>query len=211
MVQNELVKMIVEPHKNLMIVGDDDQTIFSFNGARNEFILSFNKLYNDAKTITLDINYRSTSTIVGLGNEVIRHNTRRKKKTLKVTRQSKTPPQYLRPKNTDDEAELITNLILQKVKQGKRSFRDFAILYRTASNSRAIIEQFIMDDVPFVDYGSEESFYDHWLVKPLIDHFRLSLNPKESKAMEGILPTLYINREQGMQCIYDQEAIQKKK
>lgn len=211
MVQYELIKMIVEPHRNLMIVGDDDQTIYSFNGARNEFILNFNKLYHDAKTVTLDINYRSTSSIVGLGNEVIRHNTRRKKKTLKATRQSKATPQYLRPKNTDDEAGIITNLILHQVKQGKRNFGDFAILYRTASNSRAIIEQFVMDNVPFVDYGSEESFYDHWLVKPLIDHFWLSLNPQEFEAIEGILPTLYINREQGMQFIHDQEAMQKKK
>lgn len=211
MVQYELIKMIVQPHRNLMIVGDDDQTIFSFNGARNEFILNFNKLYHDAKTVTLDINYRSTSSIVGLGNEVIRHNMRRKKKTLKATRQSKATPKYLRPKNTDDEAGIITNLILHQVKQGKRNFGDFAILFRTASNSRAIIEQFVMDDVPFVDYGSEESFYDHWLVKPLINHFRLSLNPKEFEAMEGILPTLYINREQGMQFIYEQESMQKKK
>jgi DNA helicase-2/ATP-dependent DNA helicase PcrA len=95
--------------------------------------------------------------------------------------------------------------------QGQRNFGDFAILYRTASNSRAIIEQFVMENVPFVDYGSEESFYDHWIVKPLIDHIRLALNPKEYEAMEGILPTLYINREQGMQFIHDQEAVQKKK
>jgi DNA helicase-2/ATP-dependent DNA helicase PcrA len=211
MMQYELIKMIVEPHRNLMIVGDDDQTIYSFNGARNEFILNFDKMFPDAKTITLDINYRSTSSIVGLGNEVIRHNARRKKKTLKATRQSKTMPQYLRPKNTDDEAETITNYILRQTMQGKRNFGDFVILYRTASNGRAIIEQFVMEDVPFVDYGSEESFYDHWIVKPLIDHIRLALNPKEYEAMEGILPTLYINREQGMQFIHDQEAVQKKK
>ena len=210
-VQYELIKMIVELHRNLMIVGDDDQTIYSFNGARNEFILNFDKVFPDAKTITLDINYRSTSSIVGLGNEVIRHNTRRKKKTLKATKQSKTTPQYLRPKNTDDEAEQITNYILRQVKQGKRNFGDFAILYRTTSNSRAIIEQFVMEDVPFVDYGSEESFYDHWLIKPLIDHVRLALNPRDFEAMEGILPTLYINREQGMQFIHDQEAVRRKK
>jgi len=211
MVQYELIKMITEPHRNLMIVGDDDQTIYSFNGARNEFILNFDKLYPDAKTITLDINYRSASSIVGLGNEVIRHNKRRKKKTLKAKRQSQTQPQYIRPKNTDDEAEIITKYILRQVKQGKRSFGDFAILYRTASNSRAIIEQFVIDDVPFVDYGSEESFYEHWLVKPLVDHIHLALHTQDFKAVEGILPTLYINREQGMEFILDQEKVQKKK
>lgn len=169
MAQYALIKRIVEPHRNLMIVGDDDQTIYSFNGAKNEFILNFDKVFAEAKTITLDINYRSTSSIVGLGNEVIRHNARRKKKTLKATRQSKTSPQYLRPKTADDEAKTIISYILNQAKQGKRAFGDFAILYRTASNSRAIIEQFVVEDVPFVDYGSDESFYDHWIVKPLID------------------------------------------
>ena len=211
MVQYELIKMIVKPHRNLMIVGDDDQTIYSFNGARNEFILNFDKVFPGAKTITLDINYRSTSSIVGLGNEVIKHNARRKKKTLKATRQSNATPQYLRPKNTDDEAETIANYIIRQVKQGKRKYRDFAILYRSASNSRAIIEQFILEDVPFVDYGSEESFYDHWIVKPLIDHLRLALDRRDFEAMEGILPTLYINREKGMRFILDQELLQKKK
>jgi len=211
MVQYELIKMIVKPHHNLMIVGDDDQTIYSFNGARNEFILNFDKVFPNAKTITLDINYRSTSSIVGLGNEIIRHNARRKKKTLKATRQSKSTPQYLRPKNTDDEAETITDYILSQTGQGKRKFSDFAILLRSTSNSRAIIEQFVLEGVPFVDYGSEESFYDHWIVKPLIDHIRLSLDHKDYGAMEGILPTLYINREQGMQFIHEQESVQKKK
>lgn len=211
MLQYELVKMIAEPHRNLMIVGDDDQTIYSFNGARNEFILNFDKLYPDAKTITLDINYRSAKSIVGLGNEVIRHNKQRKKKTLKATQQSETKPQYIRPKNTDDEAKIITTYILDQVKQGKRKFSDFAILHRTESNRRAIIEQFIFDNVPFVDYGSEQSFYDHWLVKPLIDHFRLSLNSRDFNAMEGILPTLYMNRERSMEFILHQEKIQKKK
>src|SRR5690606_32416482 len=112
-------------------------------------------------------------------------------------------------KNTDDEAEIITNYIQREISQGKRKFGDFAVLYRTASNSRAIIEQFVLEDVPFVDYGNEESFYDHWIVKPLIDHIRLSLNPKDYEAMEGILPTMYINREQGMRFIRDQESVQK--
>lgn len=211
MVQYELIKMIVKRHHNLMIVGDDDQTIYSFNGARNGFILNFDKVFPNAKTITLDINFRSTSSIVGLGNEIIRHNARRKKKTLKATRQSKSTPQYLRPKNTDDEAETITDYILHQTGQGKRKFGDFAVLFRSASNSRAIIEQFVLKGVPFVDYGSDESFYDHWIVKPLIDHIRLSLDHKDYEAVEGILPTLYINREQGMQFIHEQESVQKKK
>lgn len=210
-VQYELIKMIVQPHQNLMVVGDDDQTIYSFNGARNDFILNFDRLYPTAKTVTLDINYRSTKTIVGLGNEIIRHNKHRKYKMLKATNLNHWLPRYLRPKDADDEAEIIADFVTRKVEQGKQEYKDFAVLFRSASNCRAIIEQFVMQDIPFIDYGNEETFYDHWLVKPLIDHLRISLNPKDMDAIEGVLPTLYVSRDQGMQYILDQEAGQKKK
>lgn len=211
MVQYELIKMIVKPHQNLMIVGDDDQTIYSFNGARNDFILNFDKLYPNAKTITLDINYRSTSSIVGLGNEIIQYNTRRKKKTLKATKKDGITPRYMSPKNTDDEAEKILSHILREVANGKRRYRDIAILYRSSNNNRAILEQLIQHDIPFIDFGGDESFYDHWLVKPVLDHLRLALNRRDFEAIEGVLPTLYINREQGLQFILDQDTVQKKK
>ncbi|WP_025702659.1 ATP-dependent helicase, partial [Paenibacillus forsythiae] len=85
--QYELIRMIARPRGNLMVVGDDDQTIYSFNGARSEFILEFEKLYPDAKVITLDINYRSGPAIIGLGNGIIRGNTRRRPKTLRAAAQ----------------------------------------------------------------------------------------------------------------------------
>ncbi|WP_010272936.1 UvrD-helicase domain-containing protein [Paenibacillus senegalensis] len=210
-VQYELIKMIVQPHQNLMVVGDDDQTIYSFNGARNDFILNFDQLYPTAKTITLDINYRSVRSVVGLGNEIIRHNRHRREKTLKATHTGGTLPRYLRPKDADDEAEMITDFVIRKLERGEQEYKDFAVLFRSASNSRAIIEQFVMQDIPFIDYSNEETFYDHWLVKPLLDHLRISLNPKNMDAIEGMLPTLYVSRDQGMQHILDQEAGQKKK
>ncbi|EJL45873.1 DNA/RNA helicase, superfamily I [Brevibacillus sp. CF112] len=211
MVQYELIKMIVKPHQNLMIVGDDDQTIYSFNGARNDFILDFDKLFPNAKTITLDINYRSISSIVGLGNEIIQHNIKRKKKTLKATKKDGITPRYMSPKNSDDEAEKIVSHILREVESGKRRFRDIAILYRSSNNNRAILEQLIQHDIPFIDYGGDESFYDHWLVKAVLDHLRLAINRRDFEAIEGVLPTLYINREQGLQYILDQDSVQKKK
>ncbi|WNF06444.1 UvrD-helicase domain-containing protein [Brevibacillus borstelensis] len=211
MVQYELIKMIVNPHQNLMIVGDDDQTIYSFNGARNDFILNFDKVFPNAKTITLDINYRSTSSIVGLGNEIIKHNIKRKKKTLKATRKDGITPRYMSPKNSDDEAEKIVSQILREVESGKRRFSDIGILYRSSNNNRAILEQLIQNEIPFIEYGGDESFYDHWIVKPVLDHLRLAINRRDFEAIEGVLPTLYINREQGLQYILEQDSVQKKK
>lgn len=209
--QYELIQMIVKPHSNLMVVGDDDQTIYSFNGARSEFILDFDKVYPQARTITLDINYRSTTSIVGLGNEVIRHNLKRRPKTLQATKQSMNTPQYMRPSNGDHEAECILKHILDEVQQGLRQYGDYAILYRTTSHNRAILEQLVLQDIPYIDYGDGKMLYEHWLVRPVIDHLRLSLNRRDFEAMESVLPALYINRDKGMAYIRRQEAKQAKK
>ncbi|GFZ81404.1 DNA helicase [Paenibacillus marchantiophytorum] len=210
-VQYEIIQMIAQNHQNLMVVGDDDQTIYSFNGARNEFILQFHQKYPAAKMVTLDINYRSTSSIVGLGNAIIRHNIQRKSKTLLATKQSDLKPLYVRPSSSDDEADWLVNDLRIKVAEGGKSYGDFAILYRTANNSRAIIEQLILHNLPFVDYGSNDSFYDQWMVKPIIDHLRIAHERRNFEAIEGVLPSLYIGRDQGMRIIQDQEAIQPKK
>ncbi|OCT15852.1 DNA helicase UvrD [Paenibacillus pectinilyticus] len=210
-VQYEIIKMIAASHQNLMVVGDDDQTIYSFNGARNEFILQFHEQYPTATTVTLDINYRSTSSIVGLGNAIIKHNVQRKSKTLLATKESTLKPHYVKPANSDDEADWLINDLRLKVAEGGGQYGDFAILYRTASNSRAIIEQLILHNLPFVDYGTNDSFYEQWMVKPIIDHLRIAHERRNFEAIEGVLPSLYIGRDQGMRIIQDGEAIQPKK
>lgn len=194
-----------------MVVGDDDQTIYTFNGASHEYILDFHKLFPDARTITLDINYRSSSSIVGLGNEVIRRNKKRKPKRLAATKSSEIAPRYYRPGDANEEAQAVIARVLEDVKQARRSYSDFAILYRSASDSRAMLEHLVMREIPFVHYGGGDVFYEQWMVKPVIDHMRLSLHRRNFEAMEGILPTLYINRDKGMDFIRRQEAIQRKK
>ncbi len=196
--QYELVRMLAEPRRNLMVVGDDDQTIYSFNGAKSEFILEFEKLYPGAAVVTLDINYRSTAVIVGLGNEMIRHNVRRRAKTLQATRQGPKQPQYIRPVTSDEEAQHIARYIAQEVAEGRRSYGDFAILYRAASNSRALLEQLMLQDIPHIEYGEGVLLYDHGLVKPVVDYLRLSQDRRDFQAMESIMPSLYLNRERAM-------------
>ncbi|ULL19241.1 DNA helicase UvrD [Paenibacillus sp. H1-7] len=209
--QYELVRMIAAPQNNLMVVGDDDQTIYTFQGASHEFILQFHTEYPGAKTVTLDINYRSTASIVGLGNEIIRHNTQRKSKTLLATRQSTELPQYMRPGDTDEEAQQVLSRIRQEVEQGKRSYSDFAVLYRSASSSRAMLEELVVHNIPFVHYGNVDLFYEQWAVRPLIDHLRLVLDRRNFEALGGILQTLYINRDRGMEFIHRCEKVKKKK
>lgn len=208
--QYELVKMIAHPQHNLMVVGDDDQTIYSFNGARSEFILEFEKLYPGARVITLDINYRSGPAIVGLGNGIIRHNTRRRSKTLQAAKGSGSQPRYMRPQTADEEAEQMVEHILNEVSSGKREYSDFAMLYRASSSNRAVLELLLLRDIPYIDYGEGQLLYEHWLISPVVDHMRLSVNRRNFAAMENILPTLYMNREKGMNHIRQMEARQPK-
>lgn len=208
--QYELVKMIAHPQHNLMVVGDDDQTIYSFNGARSEFILEFEKLYPGAKVITLDINYRSGPAIVGLGNGIIRHNTRRRSKTLQAAKGSGSQPRYMRPQTADEEATQMVEHIVREVDSGKREYKDFAMLYRSTSSNRALLELLLLRDIPYIDYGEGQLLYEHWLISPVVDHLRLTVNRRNFAAIENILPTLYMNREKGMNHIRNMEAIQPK-
>ncbi|MGM0847199.1 MAG: UvrD-helicase domain-containing protein [Bacillota bacterium] len=210
--QYELIKMIAFRTKNLFVVGDDDQTIYSFNGADHSFILNFDKEFPDASVITLDINYRSNNFIVGLGNEVIKKNRFRRKKILQSVRDEEFKPKYSRPSNSDEEAEWTISQIKKMIEQGDVNFKDIAILHRTISSSRAIFERLVIEEVPFFSYNlGDQHFYDQWIVKPLIDHLRLSLVPRNFSAIEGILSTLYINRDAGMKMIESQEEAARKK
>lgn len=210
-VQYVLVQMLADKHRNLMVVGDDDQTIYSFNGAKNDYILNFEHQYPGAATIILDVNYRSTSTIVGLGNSIIQYNKLRKEKTLLAVKPQGLNPSYARLKSTQEEATLITDTIIAQTEQGKRSFGDFAILFRTASSSRALVELLLTKQLPFIDYGDGQLFYDQWAIKPLLAHLQLVLDRRNFDAIEILLPSLYVNREQAMAFIWNQDKQRAKK
>lgn len=210
-VQYVLVQMLADKHRNLMVVGDDDQTIYSFNGAKNDYILNFEHQYPGAATYILDINYRSTSTIVGLGNAIIQYNKLRKEKTLLAVKPKGVTPSYARLKTTQDEAKLIADTITQQTAQGKRSYGDFAVLFRTASSGRALVELLLTMELPFIDFGDGQLFYDQWAIKPLLAHLRLAIDRRNFDAMEILLPSLYVNREQAMAFIWNQDKLRAKK
>ncbi|MBD2867709.1 UvrD-helicase domain-containing protein [Paenibacillus arenilitoris] len=210
-VQYVLVQMLADRHRNLMVVGDDDQTIYSFNGARNDYILNFEHQYPGAATIVLDINYRSTASIVGLGNAIIQPNKQRKPKTLLAVKPKGIQPFYSRLKSTQEEAQLVADTILAQTGEGRRGFGDFAVLYRTASSGRALVELLLTKELPFHDYGDGQLFYDQWAIKPLLAHLRLALDRRNFDAMESLLPTLYVNREQAMAFIWHQDKQRAKK
>ncbi|CAM3898607.1 UvrD-helicase domain-containing protein [Lederbergia lenta] len=204
--QYELIKRIAALKNNLCVVGDDDQTIYAFQGARNDIILDFDQQYPDVKTVILTINYRSTSPIVGLGNAVINQNKIRMEKQLQSTRTSSVVPKYLRPGSTDEEAEWIAEEMMKKVNEGSCEYRDIAILHRTASNSRAIFEQLALEEIPFFDHGMGGNFfYEQSTISPVIAYMKLAINPLDWHAFEIILPTMYIQKDTGMQQVHAEQ------
>lgn len=215
-IQLQLLRHITDQHHNLAVFGDDDQTIYTFNGANHRYITGFKDMYPDAVQITLDRNYRSTPAIVGLGNAVIRHNQERLEKTMMAVQDSHSSrphpaPVYLRPADAEQEAELITKRIRELVEQEGRRYSDIAVLYRTGNASRALIEHLTMSGLPFIQYGAEPLFYDHALVKPLIDHMRLALQPRDFDALGSVVAALYVSRDVGMSHITRLEQERAKK
>jgi DNA helicase II / ATP-dependent DNA helicase PcrA len=210
LIQYELIKMIAA-HGNLFVVGDDDQTIYTFNGARNEFILEFDKEFQDARVVTLKENYRSDAYIIGLGNEVISRNKHRREKRLIATKEESMKPLYSTPATADEEAVWITKEIERLIEEGY-SYRDITILHRTMSSGRAVFEQLLMKEIPFHPYNQKDSlFYENWTVKPVVDYLRLCIVPRNFEAIESILPTMFIRRDQGMAHILQEDAQVRKK
>ncbi|GAF09520.1 ATP-dependent helicase [Paenibacillus pini] len=178
-VQYSLVQhLAASSTRNIAVVGDDDQTIYTFNGARQESILEFDQVYPTAKRVTLHINYRSDHRILGLGSALVRHNKLRLPKELLASAPSGAAPVYLSPASVDEEAQWVVGHLIEDAKREQIKYGDIAILHRTAGSSRAILEQLLLHGVPFVQYGSAPVFYDQALIRPLMDHLRLSLIPR---------------------------------
>lgn len=196
-IQYELIKCVASPQNNLFVVGDDDQVIYSFNGANSSIILEFDKTYPEAMVVTLDTNYRSTPAIVGLGNHVIKHNQYRRSKWMNATNKEGCKPSYARPATTEDEASLV----LEHIREQDREWKDIAILTRTYTNARALFEQLVEQDIPFNAHGMKQVFYEQSIIKGMIDHLRLAYENDNLDATAAILPSLFINQESGMRHI----------
>ncbi|WP_377888076.1 UvrD-helicase domain-containing protein [Alkalihalobacillus sp. R86527] len=196
-IQYELIKSIAAPENHLFVVGDDDQVIYSFNGANSSIILEFDKTYSDAMVVTLDTNYRSTPDIVGLGNHVIKHNEYRRSKWMNATDKEGCKPSYIRPATTEDEATVV----LEHIRKQPREWNEIVILTRTYTNARAIFEQLVEQDIPFNAHGMKQVFYEQTIIKGMLDHLRLAYEHENLDATAAILPSLFINQEAGMRHI----------
>jgi DNA helicase II / ATP-dependent DNA helicase PcrA len=176
--QYSIVQRLASRHKNIVVVGDDDQSIYAWRGADVSLILKFGSDYPDAKIVKLERNYRSTQNILSAANEVIQKNRSRAAKQL-WTENGKGVPLSLTMSGTEqDEAMNIASQIIQDVRSGRRKYRDFAVLYRTNAQSRVMEEAFLTNRLPHLLIGGQR-FYERKEIKDMLAYLRLTFNIRD--------------------------------
>ncbi len=185
-VQYRLLQQLAGGHGNLCVVGDDDQSIYAFRGADVNNILDFEKDFPNTKVIKLEQNYRSSGNILACANAVIRQNRKRCEKSLWTADGNGAKVEYLLCEDTEDEARLVMERIHTEMARGEHRFGDFAILYRTNTQSRAFEEQLRYENIPFVLIGGQQ-FFERKEVKDVIAYLKVILNPSDEVNLLRIL------------------------
>ena len=184
--QQSIVYQLTKERQKVCVVGDDAQSIYSFRGANIDNILNFQSQYNDAKLFKLEQNYRSTQLIVQAANSLIRRNERQIPKNV-FSENEHGERLKLKPAYSDrEEAMIVTQDIKRLKRQDNCNWSDFAILYRTNSQSRSFEEQMRKDGIPYRIYGGL-SFYQRKEIKDVIAYFRLIANPNDEEAFKRIV------------------------
>lgn len=176
--QYNVVHYIAAKHQNLVVVGDDDQSIYAWRGADVSLILKFGSDYPDAKIVKLERNYRSTKTILAAANEVIKRNRGRARKELWTENQEGVPITLTQAGTEQDEGMMVADAILKDTRTGRRSYADFAVLYRTNAQSRVMEEAFLTNRIPHILVGGQR-FYERKEIKDMLAYLRLTFNPRD--------------------------------
>ncbi len=184
--QYRFLHLLAAKHRNICVVGDDDQSIYGWRGANVELILRFHEDYPDAKIFRLERNYRSTRRILECANAVISHNKRRAEKRLWTDREDGPPAVVYQAVNDEDEAEWVAELIARKIDWEDRQPGDFAILYRVNAMSRRFEEALMRRGIPYKIVGGVR-FYERAEIKDVIAYLRVLHNPADNVSLRRII------------------------
>ncbi len=184
--QYKIISALVAKHHNLCVVGDDDQSIYGWRGARMENILEFDREFPDATIVRLEENYRCRPEILELANRLIVHNTERREKTLKPARAPGKPPRFLEIDDEVDEATYIAREIRAAVDNNRFRYKDVAILFRTNEQPRLFEQELRANKVPYVLIGGQ-SFFDRREVRDLISYLKIIANPDDELSLLRII------------------------
>jgi len=186
MAQYKLISLLASTHKNLCVVGDDDQSIYSFRGADITNILNFEIEYKNCKVIKLERNYRSTQNILDAANNVIKNNNGRKDKVLWTDDDAGEKLIRYTADDHHDEANFIAKEIKMMVDMGKMSYSDFTILYRMNALSQSYESSFIRFGIPYKIFGGHK-FFDRKEIKDIVAYLRVIENPVDDYAIKRII------------------------
>ena len=208
--QYEIVRMLAEPERNLFIVGDDDQSIYRFRGAKPEIMLGFERDYPEAKRVLLDMNYRCTAEIAASAGKLIGNNVKRFPKVIRtagargkrvITREFQDPL---------GENQAIAEELLTYAKAGI-SYREMAVLYRTNSGPRFLMEKLMEYNIPFRTRDMVPNLYEHWISKNILTYIRLAMGSRSRADFLQIInrPKRYISRDSMPEETVSFEALKK--
>ncbi|MCR4717401.1 MAG: ATP-dependent helicase [Lachnospiraceae bacterium] len=194
-VQYDIVKMLAKPEDNIFIVGDDDQSIYRFRGAKPEIMLNFTKDYSDAKMTTLGINYRSSSEIVKASEQLIINNLKRYPKEVSSNMGAVEPVHLLKKDNEFEEHNDIIDKIRDYNSKGML-YQDMAVLFRSNIESQLLTEKLMKYNIPFKLKDMAFNIYEHWLSKNIISYIKMALGDMSRANFLTIMnkPNRYISR-----------------
>jgi DNA helicase II / ATP-dependent DNA helicase PcrA len=184
--QYVIVKQLAARFENICVVGDDAQSIYAFRGANIQNILNFEKDYPDLKTFKLEQNYRSTKTIVNAANKVIANNKEQIKKLVWTDNAEGEKIKVLRALTDNEEGIQVASMIFETKMHHQAHNREFAILYRTNAQSRAMEEALRKKNIPYRIYGGL-SFYQRKEIKDLLAYFRLAVNNHDEESLKRVI------------------------
>lgn len=207
-IQYEIVKMLALPENNLFIVGDDDQSIYRFRGARPELMLGFERDYPDARRLLLDTNYRSSRQIVEAAGRLIAHNRTRFEKDIKAARGPGRPVDIREWPEPTDESLAIAMELRDYASMGI-AYQDMAVLFRTNMGPRLLIEKLMEYNIPFSMRDTVPNLYDHWIIKNVLSYIKAASGDLCRANILSIInrPKRYVSRDALEHQTVDWEAV----
>ena len=194
--QYNIIKLMAGEKQNITVVGDDDQSIYRFRGARPEIMLGFERDFRNVKKVFLDINFRSSTQIVNASTKLISFNSKRFPKNFKAKNGDGAPVSLIEFKNPFLEVNSIIKDIKDYIKSGQ-DINSIAVLYRTNLSPRLLIERLMRNNIPFTIRDAIPNLFDHWVAKDIISYIKLAINIGDKSDLLRISnkPNRYISRD----------------
>lgn len=195
-VQYDIIRLLAKPQNNLFIVGDDDQSIYRFRGAKPEIMLNFTKDYPECQQVLLDYNFRSTPNIVKAALSVVRNNNNRFDKKISAVKKEGEPVQVITFKTLEEENIKVVEEIMRLKKEGV-SLTEIAVLFRTNTGARGLIDKLMEYNIPFRMKDSIPNIFEHWITKNIVAYMKIAMGNNQRELFLEIMnrPKRYVTRE----------------